>query len=106
MQRHIDLEYDGFAIGGGDFIGHDGLGFVDFRGTLKEFDAGEDADGVARRPCGKNSMISFRCGLSSSSPIPASAKPSAPWISIFIKSIFSLFPSRSHWPSATDATLA
>ena len=31
LQRHIDLEDDGFAIGGSDFVRHDGLGFVDLR---------------------------------------------------------------------------
>ena len=52
MQRQVHLEDDGFAIGRGDFVGHDRLGFIDLRGALNEFDAGEDADGVRRRLCG------------------------------------------------------
>ena len=49
LQRQIDLEDDGFAVGRGYFAGHDLFRFVDFRVSLQKFDAGENADGVARR---------------------------------------------------------
>ena len=47
LQRDINLEDDGFAIGGGDFVRNDWLGFVDLCCALEKFDAGEDADGIA-----------------------------------------------------------
>jgi len=49
LQRQVHLEDDGFAIGRGDFVGLDQLGFIDLRPALDKFDAGEDADGVTRR---------------------------------------------------------
>src|SRR6266478_7435145 len=49
LQRDINLEDDGFAIGCGDFIGDDGQGLVDFRCALEKFDAGEDPNGIACR---------------------------------------------------------
>ena len=48
LQGDVNLENDGFAIGCGDLVGNDGLRFVDFRCALEKFDAGEDADGIAR----------------------------------------------------------
>ncbi len=47
FERNVNLEDDRFAIGGGDFVRDDWLGFVDLRSTLEKFDAGEDADGTA-----------------------------------------------------------
>ena len=40
LQRNVNLKDDGFAIGGGDFVRHDGFRFIDFRRTLEKFDAG------------------------------------------------------------------
>src|SRR5258705_13342644 len=49
LQRDINLEDDGFAIGCGDFIGDDGHGLVDLCCALEKFDAGEDPEGIACR---------------------------------------------------------
>src|SRR6266436_8522695 len=49
LQRDINLEDDGFAIGCVDFVGDDGFGFVDLCCALEKFDAGEDSDGIACR---------------------------------------------------------
>ena len=40
LQREFDLEDYSLAVGGGDFIRDDGLGFVDLGGSLQELDAG------------------------------------------------------------------
>ena len=53
LQRQVHLEDDRFAIGRGDFVGLDGLGFIDLRRALDKFDAGEDAHGVTRRLRGR-----------------------------------------------------
>ena len=48
LEGQIDLENDGLAVRSSDFGGHHRLGFVDFHAVLKEFDAGKNADTVAR----------------------------------------------------------
>ena len=65
LQREIDLEDDGFAVGGGHFISDNGLGFVDFCASLQKFDAGKDADGVARRLLRRHgrARVGLGCGV-------------------------------------------
>src|SRR5882757_4193778 len=62
LQRDINLEDDGFAIGCGDFVGDDGQGLVNFRCALEKFDAGEDSDGIARRLRRRRRFRSFCLG--------------------------------------------
>lgn len=50
---YIHLQDYRFAFGGGNFVIHYGLGFVDLHAALEELDAGQYADTVfsrARRP--------------------------------------------------------
>ena len=59
LQRNVDLKDDGFAIGGGDFLGDYGPGLVDFCCALKKFNAGEDTDGIASGFCGLRGFCGF-----------------------------------------------